>query len=180
MGKSLTTAHNPETIGALFYKARRSHVDSVQYLLECGRQLTQIKGSLDHGSWMLWLKEHQATLGFTDRTARKLMLGAAKWPSTSNLDDDGAMRVSRQVWGNDPPPRVEIEEHGPEYRQLVRFFEWLKAHPAWTVNSSLSRDEAADIRHSLSDAREWLVSLERAVTALPGSNGRVIENAKGI
>ena len=177
MGK-LTARLSAEGIGVLYKRARSSHVDSVKHLLACGNALIEVKKTLDHGTWMIWLSEHKEELGFHDRTARKLMLGASKWPSTANLDDDGAVKISRQVWCNEPPPKVDIEEHSKEYRQLLRTFEWMKSHPAWTVNSSLSRAEAAELRNSLNDAREWIVSLERAITALPGSNGRVIENAR--
>jgi len=178
MPTEIAKHHSPAIIGRMFGLARSSHVDSVRYLIQCGEALRAVKDSLGYGEWMLWLKEHQKELGFCDSTARRMMQAAKEWSSTHNLDDDAAAKLNRQIWGNKPPPKIEIEEHSKEYRQLRRMTEWMNAHPAWTVNSSLSRVEAADIRSALTDAREWIVSLERAITALPGSNGRVIENAR--
>ena len=178
MATAIAKHHGPEIIGRLYKLARSSHVDSVKYLVQCGEALQAVKDSIGFGEWMLWLKDHQKDLGFDDRTARRMMQAAKEWSSTSNLDDDRAAKMNRQIWGNAPPPRVEIEDHSKAYRHLVRFIEWFKARPAWTVNSELSREEAAEIRAQLADAKEWIVSLERVITALPGSNGRVIENAR--
>jgi len=182
MGTALGKHHSPTIIGRLFKLAHSSHIDSVRYLVQCGEALHAVKESIGYGEWMIWLKENQKELGFDDRAARRMMQAAKdaakEWSSTSEVHQDWAVRVNRQIWGNQPPPKIEIEEHSKEYRQLMRMAEWMRDHPAWTVNSSLSRVEAADIRSALTDAREWIVSLERAITALPGSNGRVIENAR--
>ena len=178
MGTALAKHHSPAIIGKLFKLARGSHIDSVKYLVQCGEALVAVKDSLGYGEWMLWLKDHQKDLGFDDRTARRMMQAAKEWTLASDLDDDKAAKLNRQIWGHQPPPKVDIEEHSKDYRQLMRIVEWMRTNPAWTVNSSLSRAEAGEIRGYLNDAREWIVSLERAITALPGSNGRVIENVR--
>ncbi len=177
---STLNAEEANAIGALFQQARLSHADSVKHLIACGTRLRAIKESRDHGTWLLWLKEHQEVLGFTDRTAQLLMRGAANTKLASDLDEDQAAKLSRNIWGHAPSPKVEIEEHGPEYRQLARMFDWFKSHPAWTVNSCLSRAEASDLREQVAHAREWFTSRERAIATLPGSNGRLIENAKAL
>jgi hypothetical protein len=91
-------------IGILFRKARGSMVESVRHLIEAGAKLTAIKKSLPHKSWLPWLAENADALGFESRaTAAALMRLAAKCNVNDTFDEDEALRLSREVWGNAAP-----------------------------------------------------------------------------
>jgi hypothetical protein len=62
-------------------------VDSVKYLIECGKRLATKKASLPHGAWLPWLKENEGTLGFTHKdTASRMMRLASNTASTQHIE----------------------------------------------------------------------------------------------
>jgi phage N-6-adenine-methyltransferase len=101
-------------------------VNSVRYLIEAGQRLAAKKNSLQHGEWLPWLAANADTLGFdSPRTAQLLMRGAEKAKSTSHLDGETAVRLSREIWGNNGGPRTlgtgEYEWYTPpKYIELAR------------------------------------------------------------
>ena len=113
-------------IGNLYRKACSSLVESANYYIAAGRALIEKKEELPHGEWLPWLKANADVLGFaSDRTAQLLMKQAANAKLTSDLDEAGALQVSRKMWGNTPPYRTigtgETEWHTPpEYVDAAR------------------------------------------------------------
>src|SRR5262250_2237816 len=98
-------------IGELYDKARKSYVGSVRHLIECGRELAKKKASLTHGEWLQWLKANAGLLGFSSRqTAARLLKLAKDSPEnvslTQHLDENAALQISRQVWGNGARPPI--------------------------------------------------------------------------
>jgi hypothetical protein len=97
-------------IGDLYRKGRSSMMDSVRYLIEAGQRLIEKKNGLGHGEWLPWLEANADALGFeTPRTAQRLMGLAEKASSTSHLDEETAVRLSREVWGNSQPALYSSE-----------------------------------------------------------------------
>ena len=95
-------------IGRLYRQARINFVDSVKLLIECGERLKAQKDKLSHGEWTPWLEANENELGFGDRTARMLMDAASRPFSTkrklaSDLTEEDALAVSRQIWGHREP-----------------------------------------------------------------------------
>ena len=90
-------------IGTLYADSHSSMIDAVVKRLECGRRLVEKKDYLGHGNWLPWLAENAGTLGFeNDSTARRLMKAAqANRALAHDLDDEEAVRLSRQMWGHD-------------------------------------------------------------------------------
>src|SRR5262249_114414 len=100
-------------------------VDSVRYLIEAGQRLTAKKNGLKHGEWLPWLEANNDVLEFDSvQTAQRLMRLAANTSSTTHLDEDSALRLSRQLWGNISPRTLgtgEIEWYTPpKYIELAR------------------------------------------------------------
>ena len=87
-------------IGTMYADAKDSMVESVRLLLECGDRLRRMKESLGHGNWLPWLAENEPILGFGERTAQLLMLGAVNTKPASDLSERDAVQVSRQIWGH--------------------------------------------------------------------------------
>jgi hypothetical protein len=95
-------------IGRLYQQAKTNFVDSVKLLIACGERLKAQKEKLSHGEWLPWLEANEDKLGFGDRTARRLIDAASRPFSTnrtlaSNLDEDQALSISRQIWGHREP-----------------------------------------------------------------------------
>lgn len=89
-------------IGTLYRKARTSIVDSVKFSIEAGMRLIAKKVSLEHGEWLPWLKANADTLGFEGRaTATRLMKLASNVAPAHHLEAPEALRISRELWGND-------------------------------------------------------------------------------
>jgi hypothetical protein len=86
-------------IGGLYRKARSSIVDSVLFLIEAGRRLTEKKKSLPHGAWLSWLTANEPELGFGVNAAQRLMK-AANTALTQHLSEHQALAINRQIWGN--------------------------------------------------------------------------------
>jgi hypothetical protein len=88
-------------IGELYRDARASMADSVRYLVEAGHRLIAKKDSLGHGRWLQWLEANAEVLGFdTPRTPQLLMKAASKYEVDFAFDDEEALQISRQIWGN--------------------------------------------------------------------------------
>jgi phage N-6-adenine-methyltransferase len=112
-------------IGAMYADAKDSMVESVRLLLECGERLRRKKESLGHGNWLPWLTENERILGFGERTAQLLMLGAVNTKPASDLSERDAVQVSRQIWGHTHNHRAigtgEDERYTPQkYIELAR------------------------------------------------------------
>jgi phage N-6-adenine-methyltransferase len=113
-------------IGDLYRKGKSSMVDSVRYLVEAGQRLITKKDGLRHGEWLPWLEANADVLGFdSPRTAQLLMRGAEKAKLASHLDEDAAVRISREIWGHSGGPRTlgtgEYEGYTPpKYIELAR------------------------------------------------------------
>jgi ParB family chromosome partitioning protein len=121
----LNTDPDAVAIGEMYENARTSLVDSVRFLFACGERLRQKKQSLGHGNWLPWLAENEGVLGFGERTAQMLMAGTANARLTSDLNEDDAVRLSRQIWGNKHNHRAigtgENEWYTPpKYIELAR------------------------------------------------------------
>src|SRR6185437_4280693 len=127
LGNSPVRVPTAPEVGALYITAQRSCEASIEAILSCGRALIDIKASLPHGEWMLWLKDHQSELGFHDRTAQRLMNAAKKYSNTSLTSDlvDSAGPILKRVWGNEPPER---ESHALSVTRLEAFAKWALAH----------------------------------------------------
>jgi hypothetical protein len=97
-------------IGGLCVKAKTSMMESIGYLIEAGQRLIDKKASLEHGEWLPWLKANAKELGFSDRTARRLIEVAGNRTLTSVLDETTALRISRHVWGNDEPSTTKTKK----------------------------------------------------------------------
>jgi hypothetical protein len=110
-------------IGQLYRQAKTNFVDSVKLLIECGERLKAQKENLSHGEWTAWLEANQKELGFGDRTARMLMDAASRPFSTkrklaSDLTEEEALAVSRQIWGHREPTPSYVSEHSETSRNL--------------------------------------------------------------
>jgi hypothetical protein len=87
-------------IGELYRDARTSMADSVRYLIDAGHRLIAKKDSVGHGRWLPWLEAIAEVLGFeTRQTAHKLMQAALKCRVDATFDNDEALQISRQIWG---------------------------------------------------------------------------------
>jgi hypothetical protein len=98
--------HDPQAveIGRLYGRGWRSASDAVLYWAEAGRELIAKKKALGHGSWLGWLEQNADVLGFETSKAQRLMKLAKVLPNTAStpvLDDDAALPLLRQLWGND-------------------------------------------------------------------------------
>ncbi len=114
-------------IGKLYKTARLSVVQSVQHLIECGLLLKKKKKSMNHGEWLPWLQDNADILGFESRkTASRLLKLAAEsnGASTSHLEEDKALQISREIWGNSQAAcysSVSVEWYTPaHYLDAVR------------------------------------------------------------
>jgi len=79
-------------IGELYETAQGSAVDQrIFYYAEAGNLLLRKKESLGHGLWQRWLYAQQGALGFSDRSAHKLIAGAqwlaANWHLANELEE---------------------------------------------------------------------------------------------
>jgi N6-adenosine-specific RNA methylase IME4 len=89
-------------IGDLYRKARGSLLESIRFAIKCGERLKAKKDSLGYGKWMPWLRANADALGMNiTSTPQRLMKLAGDSASTQNLDEDGALAISRRIWGND-------------------------------------------------------------------------------
>jgi phage N-6-adenine-methyltransferase len=84
-------------IGALYKKG--NIIGNVQYFIEAGQLLLQKKAALGHGAWLPWLKNNEATLGFDERHAQRLMHAANTTPA-SDMNESEALAISRDIWGH--------------------------------------------------------------------------------
>lgn len=150
---------SPRDIGQLYSLACTEQVHSILRLIACGEALLVHKAGLCHGEWMLWLKEHQQDLGFTDRTARRLMVAARKRASTSNLSLEDATALSRLIWNNNV-----LEEDEPEntatFRRLAQVANWISSHEVKDCAYELTTAEIMKLRPTLAQIRAWLEQLE--------------------
>jgi len=84
-------------INAEYELARTSMVDSANRILNVGGMLIDVKKSLPHGEFILWV---EANCNFTRFAAAKMMSGFSNVESTTHLDENTAAQISRQTWGN--------------------------------------------------------------------------------
>lgn len=104
------------SIGQLFRQAKTTHIDSVRYLAECGRQLAMKREHLEHGDWMQWLKENEQELGFSYKTAQRMLRIDEDRTLASNLSEEKALDISRSIWGhtqNVYKPRTPVARTSP-------------------------------------------------------------------
>lgn len=151
-----------ESIGALFRRARASHIESVRYLLAAGSALRDQKAALPPGEWLLWVKANEAALGFGDRTAQALMRSARLYAQSTagQLDDDTASRLNRLIWMNDPEPSPYPA--GPPVSYLTRFAEWTGKHDP-NEFAELSEADRLDLLAQLQSAMRWISQLQQAL-----------------
>ena len=84
-------------------------------------------------NWLPWLEDNDGMLGFGESAARKIMAGARNQELTTDLDNAGAIQLSREMWGHAPkklskptgdPSRVrpmsQTDDIGPEAFGLSR------------------------------------------------------------
>lgn len=117
-GEHLLADEDAAVIGQLYAAARKSQVDSVRYLIECGSKLIEKKNSMEHGSWLPWLSANGEVLGFASRqTASRLMKLASKEDGalTHHLDEAKALEISRELWGNDSTGSKHISDDSYEW-----------------------------------------------------------------
>ena len=104
-------------IGRLYRQAKIALVDSVKWLIECGKRLKAQKDKLNHGEWLPWLEANKEELGFGARTAAYLM-DAASRPFSINRKlelpiwtEAEARDISRQIWGHrEPEPTTDLDD----------------------------------------------------------------------
>jgi hypothetical protein len=114
-------------IGELYQKARKSAVESVQYLIEAGRRLQKIKDPMKHGEWLPWLKANEKALGFGRLTAWRLMQVANVSPAKLlDLTPEKAREISKKVWGHTKRkgkskggPQPSRRKHSPEVEKVA-------------------------------------------------------------
>ena len=88
-------------IGELYRTGKLSLVDSINRFIEAGQRLKAKKDSLPYGEWLPWLRANVDVLGMNvTSTPQRLMKLAADSAYTRNLDEAGALAISRELWGN--------------------------------------------------------------------------------
>ena len=138
------------SVGMLYRKARSSHIQTVQLLLEAGKQLRAQKEALAHGEWLLWIQAHRAELGFGDDTAQKLMRAALQFANTASnaaLSDDEASRLNRLIWRNEPEPSPYPND-GPPVAYVHRISQWADKRN-WAEFDELDDDERSALLESI-------------------------------
>ena len=153
-------------IGSLFRKAREAHADTVRHLIEVGNKLREVRDSIPHGGWLLWVKQHESDLGFGERTARVLMSAALTYrQSTADLSDDEAAKLNRRIWGNERETSLLPRPASLGY--FLRFLNWTEQHSLADVIPLVDQDETirSQLRQRISDTRVWLDGLERHLAA---------------
>lgn len=153
---------SPSQIGSLYSRACADQVNSILQLLACGEALLAHKEGLCHGEWMLWLKTHQWELGFTDRTARRLMMAARKRTLTSNLTLEDATSLSRMIWNNNAVEEDESEST-PTFRRLAQVANWVKSHTPKDCAYELTLAEIMQLRPTIEQIRAWLDQLQSTI-----------------
>lgn len=145
-------------IGQLYRSAYRSHVDSVRQLIEAGRQLIAHKEAIAHGDWMLWLKQHQDALGFSDRVAQMLMAGARKWDSklASGLTEEQAVTISREIWGHER--EISPYPAGPPVAYVERVVSWTAKH-LYEEFDEVTDEQRARLLECAAQMESWLQGL---------------------
>lgn len=153
-------------IGVLYRRACQSHRDSLSDLIGCGDELLRMKASLPHGDWLLWVKSHQESLGFTDSTARRLMAVARRYPSYQALAPDmtaeSLVQISRQIWSHEGAVAISDSPPMPA-RRLDSFADWAKSHPPAELSRQLSITDAGALRANIRAVRAWLDEFEGLV-----------------
>jgi DUF3102 family protein len=115
MGKAISIrGEEARLIAREFSAAKRNMVEAVKHLHAAGTLPRKKKDSLPHGEWLPWLEANYDVLGFSDRTAQKLMK-FSNATLTADLDEAEAAKLTKELWGN-PPPRLTKpdEEEEPE------------------------------------------------------------------
>jgi hypothetical protein len=72
----------------------------VAALLEAGKLLVSKRDRSQHGEWYKWLDTNADVLGFSRKTACRLATIASNIPSTGDLDERDATRISGLIWDN--------------------------------------------------------------------------------
>lgn len=149
-------------IGGLYRHALSSVRDSLENLIICGRKLNEVKASLPYGEWELWLKSNQGELGFNSGTARRLMRAAKERSPATVLTEDEAIAISRQIWGHESHVEPDANEPAPisAWRGFDRFLKWTESH----APTELAAADPAEVRTQIVLLRQWLASLENALT----------------
>lgn len=77
------TAPTPSEIAERANAWHQKTKDVVQEAIEVGRELSQLKASLNHGEWLPWV---EANLSFNQQYARKLMALAQRFGELQNVN----------------------------------------------------------------------------------------------
>jgi DNA N-6-adenine-methyltransferase (Dam) len=91
--RSIDVIQDPEAveIGSLYQKIKGDGDERAFRLRDLGNALLRKKESLEHGSWLAWLRDHQGVLGFSEHRALKLIDGAqwmaSNWRQVDQLED---------------------------------------------------------------------------------------------
>lgn len=139
-------------IGEVYRAAQASQQASVRALHACGVGLAEVKASLPHGTWLLWIKDHQELLGFSISTAQRLVR-LANEALAPHLTEADAVQVSRRVWSHE----IELAAATPaefsgHYRRISGFVEWLEKHAVSEVPDA----ELMELRPRVERIRRWL------------------------
>ena len=126
------------------------HIDSAKVATAQALNLILLSGNLLEkkkeeipGNFGEWLRDHQETIGYCDRTARRYMLAAraaAKIGGIEKAVADHRTLCSLLEAAGFLPPRPETEEHSPREQPLFRVVHEIHGPPPeeWT---SLQRRE---------------------------------------
>lgn len=186
MNEITKTDADAKKIGDLYHRAKRGAVESVRLLLQAGSRLAKKKAELGHGEWLPWIEANEDTLGFKEQAAQRLIRAASKYVVNDGFDDDRAVAISREIWGNTPklpkPQRhddLETQEDDPDddghhyptdtTASVVRELEASQAHIA---DLEAARDGDQELE-ALRAAQRMIVGLESEVQDLKDENARL-------
>lgn len=82
--------------------AQASAADAVTHAVQCGELLIEQKRQTAHGEWEMWVTDN---CEFSPNRATRYMK-AAKLALTQDLDDEGRLAISRDIWGNESRAHV--------------------------------------------------------------------------
>jgi len=139
-----------EEVGALWRRARRSLVESVQYALIAGRKLIAKKRELSHGAWLPWLEKNAEVLGFADpaRSAQRLMRAARKYDAGVVFDPNQALTISREIYGHTAfmRGREAIDDGNEWYTPLQYLSHARRVLGAFDLDPATSRHAQRNVR----------------------------------
>lgn len=150
-----------ERIGLMYRRSIEGQAETVRLLIGCGQALIAVKAELNHGEWMLWLRRHKDTLGFSPVTAARMMRVANK-SLTTNLDPLQSAELLRQVWGHEPHGE-KVSDISPYFKKLSSFLSWSTMTEPTAAVQGMSSQEAESVLATLPKVHGWLNTLEGAL-----------------